>query len=248
MRQWYRPGLLLVSLMVAALPLTAAAQSAGAVAEDFTEEQVGAAPTSFSTPIGWWSIGTDGVDPKPLLFEDGTRFTKATGASDLAAQAQAQAQGLNVQQLADAAPGLAYYPIAIFNRVPSFSQGTVVTRFAIVGGDLDNEAGIIFNYQPNGDFLALRMDADSSSLSLTSMVQGQATSLSVVRNVPAELARWHDLQLTVGGGGTHIDGALDGQPFLQVDINTPVAGQVGAMAKNDSVVVFNSFTVDPNGQ
>jgi hypothetical protein len=234
--------------MTLAAPVTAAAQATSAVAEDFTEEQIGAAPTSFNTPIGWWSIGTNGTDSKPVLFEDGTRYSAATGKSDLAAQAQAAAQGVSVHQLADNAAGLAYFPIAVFNKAPNFTEGTVVTRFAIVGGDLDTEAGLIFNYQPNGDFLALRMDADSSTLELYSLAQGQGSALSKVENVPAELSRWHDLQLTVAPGGTHISGSLDGQKYLDVDINVPVSGQVGTMSKTDSVVVFNSFTVDPNGQ
>jgi hypothetical protein len=233
---------------LAGMPLAVAAQQATMVAEDFTEEQIGAAPTSFSTPLGWWSIGTDGTDPKPVLFEDGTRYSATTGQNDLAAQAQAQAQGLNVHQLSDTATGLAYFPIAIFNKVPDFTQGTVVTRFAIVGGDLDTEAGIIFNYQPNGDYLALRLDADEGTLELYSLSQGQGSKLTVVENVPAELSRWHDLQLSVAPGGTHVSGGLDGQTYLDVDINVPVSGQVGTMTKTDSVVVFNTFTVDPNGQ
>jgi hypothetical protein len=237
-----------LGLLLAALPFAVAAQSTSAVVEDFTEEQIGAAPTSFNSPIGWWSIGTNGVDTKPVLFEDGTRYSATTGQNDLAAQAQAQAQGLGIHQLSDSAQGLAYYPVAVFNKVPNFTQGTVVTRFAIVGGDLDNEAGIIFNYQPNGDFLALRMDADESQLELYSQIQGQSAALSIIENVPAELSRWHDLQLTVAPGGTHLTGSLDGQKFLDVDIDTPVSGQVGTMTKTDSVVVFNSFAVDPNGQ
>ncbi len=248
MAKWWQWSVLALSLSVVMAPMGVAAQSSAAVAEDFTEEQIGAAPTSFNTPIGWWSIGTNGVDTKPVLFEDGTRFTATTGTNDLATQAQAQAQGLNVHQLSDSVPGLAYYPIAIFNKVPSFSQGTIVTRFAIVGGDLDTEAGIIFNYQPNGDYLALRLDADEDSLELYSFVQGQPTALSIVENVPAALARWHDLQLTVAPGGTHLSGSLDQQKFLDLDINVPVSGRVGALTKTDSVVVFNSYTVDPNGQ
>jgi hypothetical protein len=241
-------GLIVLSLGLVAMPLAAEAQTAGTVAEDFTEEQVGAPPTSFKTPIGWWSIGTDGVDTKPVLFEDGTRFSASTGANNLATQAQAQAQGLSVHQLSDSVPGLAYYPIAVFNKVPNFTQGSVVTRFAIVGGDLDTEAGIIFNYQPNGDFMALRLDADESSLELYEFTQGQANALGIIENVPAGLARWHDLQLTVAPGGTHLTGSLDGQQFLVAELPTPISGQVGALTKTDSVVVFNTFTVDPNGQ
>ena len=132
--------------------------------------------------------------------------------------------------------------------MPNFTEGTIVTRFAIVGGDIDTEAGILFNYQPNGDFMALRMDADESSLKLYQWAQGQQTALRIVENVPAELARWHDLQLTVDSSGTHVAGALDGQPVLDADLTEPISGQVGTWSKTDSVVVFNTFTVDPSAQ
>jgi hypothetical protein len=240
-------GLALALAMIAA-PAAASAQSANAISEDFTEERIGAAPVSFSTPTGWWSIGTDGVNPKPLLFEDGTQYAAATNTNSLAAHAQAQAQGQNLHQLADTSGGLAYYPIALFNTVTNFTQGTIVTRFAIVGGDLDTEAGIVFGYQPNGDFLALRADADESSLDLYQFRQGQGSALSIVDDVPLALARWHDLQLTVAPGGTHLTGTLDGQLYLQADLDTPISGQVGTLAKTDSVDVFDSFVVDPGGQ
>jgi hypothetical protein len=229
------------------VPPAATAQSSTAIAEDFSEEQIGAAPTSFSTPTGWWSIGTDGTNPKPILFEDGTRYAAATSTNSVAEQAQAQAQGQNLHQLADTSAGLAYFPIALFNKVPDFTQGTVVTRFAIVGGDLDTEAGIVFGYQPNGDFLALRLDADSSALEVYQFTQGQPSALSKVENVPAALAQWHELQLTVAPSGTHLSGALDGMTFLQTDLSAPISGQVGTMSKTDSVDLFDSFTVDPHG-
>jgi len=236
-----------LALTMAAIPAAVSAQTAPtAVVEDFSQETVGSAPTSFSTPIGWWSIGTDGVDTKPVLFEDGTRYSTATGVQSVAAQAQAQAQGQNVHQLSDFSGSFDYFELAVFKNVPSFTQGSVVTQFAIVGGDLDTEAGIAFNYQPNGDYMILRLDADESSLELYSVTQGQANALSIVENVPAALARWHNLQLTVGTGGTHVTGLLDGQRYLDADLTAPISGQVGAWSKTDTVVLFNSFTVDPN--
>jgi hypothetical protein len=33
--------------------------------------------------------------------------------------------------------------------------------------------------------------------------------------------------------------------FLEADLTAPVSGQVGAWAKADTVVLFDSFSVDP---
>jgi hypothetical protein len=236
----------LVALVVLGIPSAASAQTTAAITEDFTEEQVGAAPTSFSTPTGWWSIGTDGVDTKPVLFEDGTHYAAANNTSSLGAQAQAQAQGQNVHQFADA--NLDYYALALSNKAPAFTQGTITAEFAIVGGDLDTDSGIVFNYQPDGSYLALREDADEAELILFSVSQGQQSNLSIIQNVPASLAQWHRLQLTVQPGGTHLTGSFDEARLLDVDLTAPISGQVGTIAKTDTVVMFNSFTVDPTAQ
>lgn len=233
-----------IAVVLTVGPITARAQPASAVAEDFSEETVGAAPTSFSTPSGWWSIGTDGSDPNPLLFEDGTRYAAATSTNSLGAQAQAQGQ--NLHQLSDSS--LSYFAVALFNKAPSFTQGTITTQLAVVGGDLDNDAGIVFNYQPNGDYLALREDMDEGSLMLFSVVQGQQSNLAIIQNVPGALARWHILQLSVPPGGTHVTGTFDDQRLLDVDLSAPISGQTGVITKTDTVAVFNQFTVDPNGQ
>jgi hypothetical protein len=231
--------------MVAVAPV--AAQSNTAVTEDFTGEKIGTAPTSFTTPIGFWSIGTNGVDTKPVLFEDGTQWEGSQTANSLESQARAL-YGDRWHQFSDELPGTAYFPIALFKKVENFTQGTIVTRFAIVGGDIDTEAGILFNYQPNGDYMALRMDADESALKLYQWTQGQQAALRVIENVPSDLVRWHDLQLTIAPGGRHVAGSLDGQQLLDADLDSAISGQVGAWSKTDSVVVYNSFSVDPNAQ
>jgi hypothetical protein len=241
-----RLGRFLVVCFLAGGTAPAVSAQSAAVMEDFSEEHVGAEPTSFRTPLGWWTIGTDGTDTSPLLYEDGTRYSAQ--ANNLATQAQAQAQGVTSNQLADQSAAYAYYPVALFNKVQDFTQGTIVTRFAIVGGDLDTDAGIVFGYQPNGDFLALREDIDENQLILFSLSQGQSSKLSVIDNVPGALAQWHELQLTVAPGGRHVSGTYDGQHLLDADLSSPVSGQIGTIAKTDTVALFNTFQVDPNAQ
>ena len=48
--------------------------------------------------------------------------------------------------------------------------------------------------------------------------------------------------------GTHVVGILDGLKFLEADLTVPVSGGVGAWAKSDTVVLFDSFSVDPTAQ
>ena len=232
----------LTLLVVAVVPVRA--QSTSAIVEDFTEEQLGSAPTSFSTPTGFWSIGTNGVDSKPVLFEDGTQWQGSQTANTLASQARAL-YGDRWNEFIDDLAGTAYFPIALFNKVPSFTGGTVTARLATVGGDIDQDAGVVFNYQPNGDMMAIRMDSLENNIKLYQWVQGQPTVLKLAENVPTAMARWHDLAVTVSNGGMHVAGSLDGFTFIDADLDGPVSGQVGAWAKTDTVVLIDSFVVDP---
>jgi pyruvate, water dikinase len=239
-------GLALVALLGTTLPGPAAAQAVGAH-EDFTSETLGAFPTSFSTPVGFWSIATNGVDNKPLLFEDGTQWAGSQAGTNFANQAQA-VYGARWNEFIDDLPGTAYFPIAIFNAVPNFTVGTITTRLATVGGNLDQDAGIMFNYQPNGDMMALRMDALENNIKLYQWTNGQPVVLKLATNVPTAMARWHDLSVVVSNGGYRVSGVMDGLKFLETDLETPVSGQVGAWAKADTVVLYDFFTVDPNAQ
>ena len=237
-------GALALALAIAA---PVGAQSANAIIEDFTEEALGAPPTSFSTPTGFWTIGTNGVDNKPVLFEDGTQWQGSQTATALANQARAL-YGDRWAEFVEDLPGTGYFPIALSNRVASFTGGTITSRLAIVGGDIDQDAGIVFNYQPNGDMLAVVASAQENNMRLYQWVQGQPTLIRLIENVPMALARWHDLSVTASNGGTHVSAALDGLKYLDADLAAPISGGVGTWAKTDTIVLFDSFVVDPDAQ
>src|SRR5258708_1986569 len=181
-----RAGVLAMALLGALVPASAVARSSAAIVEDFTNDTVGAFPTTFSTPVGFWSIATNGVDAKPLLFEDGTQWAGSQSANNFANQAQA-VYGARWNEFIDDLPGTAYFPIAIFSRVPNFTSGTITTRLASVGGNLDQDAGIMFNYQPNGDMMALRVDMLESNVKLYQWVNCQPTVLRMATNGPAAM-------------------------------------------------------------
>jgi hypothetical protein len=178
-----------------------------------------------------------------VLFEDGTQWNGSQSAANFANQAQA-VFGSRWNEFIDDLPGTAYFPIAVFNGVPNFSGGTITARLATIGGNLDQDAGVMFNYQPNGDMMALRVDMLESNVKLYQWVNGQPTVLKLATNVPAAMARWHDLSVVVSNEGSHVVGILDGLKFLEADLPTPVSGGVGAWAKSDTVVLFDTFSVD----
>jgi hypothetical protein len=239
-----RLGVAAVALLAWASPGRVAAQ-VGPVAWDFSSETVGTFPQAFTTPVGFWTIAMN--DDKPVLFEDGTQWAGSQAANNFANQAQA-VYGARWNEFVDDLPGTAYFPIAVFNGVSNFTVGTITARLATVGGNLDQDAGIMFNYQPNGDMMAVRMDALENNFKLYQWVNGQPTVLKLATNVPTAMARWHDLSVTVSNDGYHVSGTLDGLKFLEADLTTPVGGQVGAWAKADTVVLFDSFSVDPTAQ
>jgi hypothetical protein len=113
----------------------------------------------------------------------------------------------------------------------------------IIGGDVDQDIGIMFNYQQNGDYIALRSDTQENNMLLYQWVQGQPFSLKRSRNVPTSFAQWHDQSLVVYG--TQLSGFLDGQKYMDADLQAPLSGRVGVWAKTDTVALVDAFLVEP---
>jgi hypothetical protein len=234
-----RGAVIAVMAVVSSLPGQAAAQPAPIV-EDFTHDTVGTPPAAFSTPVGFWTIGTvDGK--KPLLFEDGTQWKSGSG-NMLADQAKAL-YGDRWAEFIDDLSETAYYPFAVYNNVDNFTRGKITMRFSVIGGDVDQDIAIMFNYQPNGDYIALRSDTQENNMLLYSFVQGQAASLRRTANVPTAFAQWHEQTLVMNG--TQLSGFLDGQKYMDATLDAPVSGRVGVWAKTDTVALIDSFTVEP---
>jgi len=231
-----------VALVVAAssAPGLVAAQQAP-VFEDFSQDKVGGSPARWQTPVGFWSIGTvDGT--KPLLFEDGRQF--ASGSAKLLADQAKALYGDRWSEFVDDIAETAYYPIAVFNGVENFTNGRITLRFMIIGGDVDQDIAIMFNYQNNGDYIAIRSDTQENNMLLYQWVQGQPTSLKRQNSVPTSFAQWHDQQLVVNGA--QISGYLDGQKYMDYELPQPVSGKVGVWAKTDTVALVDAFLVEPN--
>lgn len=114
--------------------------------------------------------------------------------------------------------------------------------FKGVAGRIDQAAGILFNVQPNGDYLTLRANPLEDNLVLWQYVKGKRSSVKWVRNTPSPSGQWHELKLTVVGN--KVQGWLNGVLTLSHDLEKPVSGRIGLWSKADSVVYFDDFRVE----
>jgi hypothetical protein len=234
-----RLTVLALATLALGLPAGVGAQAAP-TAEDFTGDTIGTAPVNFTTPVGFWSIGTvDGF--KPLLFEDGTQWRNGS-AGLLADQAKAL-YGDRWAEFIDDLSETSYYPTAIYNNVDNFTDGKITMRFMVIGGDVDQDIAILFNYQPSGDYIALRSDTIENNMLLYAFRKGEASSLKRVPSVPTSFAQWHDQTLLVSGN--QLAGYLDGRKYLEATLDGPISGRVGVWSKSDTVVLIDSFAVEP---
>ena len=230
----------LASLLFAALAVPALAAP---TVQGFDNETVGAEPKSFAAAVGNWVIVEDAGNKG--LSVNGTKWARGQTSAGLADKARAL-YGERYAEFLDNVQSYAYFPIAVMNDVADFREGTITVRFKGVDGRIDQAAGILFNVQPNGDYLTLRANPLEDNLVLWQYVKGRRSSVKWIRNTPTPSGQWHEMKLTVKGN--RVEGWLNGKLLLTHDLPKPVSGRVGLWSKADSVVYFDDYRVEPAGR
>ena len=227
----------LASLLFAALAVPALAAP---TVQGFDNETVGAEPKSFAAAVGNWVIVEDAGNKG--LSVNGTKWARGQTSAGLADKARAL-YGERYAEFLDNVQSYAYFPIAVMNEVADFREGTITVRFKGVDGRIDQAAGILFNVQPNGDYLTLRANPLEDNLVLWQYVKGKRSSVKWIRNTPTPSGQWHELKLTVKG--KQVEGWMNGKLLLTHELPKPVSGRVGLWSKADSVVYFDDYRVEP---
>ena len=230
----------LASLLFAALAVPA---FAAPTAQGFDNETVGAEPKSFAAAVGNWVIVEDAGNKG--LSVNGTKWARGQTSAGLADKARAL-YGERYAEFLDNVQSYAYFPIAVMNDAADFKEGTITVRFKGVAGRIDQAAGILFNVQPNGDYLTLRANCLEDNLVLFKYERGSRSSVKWIRNTPTPSGQWHELKLVVTG--KKVEGWLDGKLALNHDLAKPISGRVGLWSKADSVGYFDDFRVEPAGR
>lgn len=227
----------LFSALLAAL---ASPAFAAPTMQGFDNETVGAEPKSFAAAVGNWVVVNDGGNK--CLSVNGSRWSQGQASAGLADKARVL-YGERYAEFLDNVQSYAYFPIAVMNEVSDFREGTIIVRFKGVAGRIDQGAGILFNVQPNGDYLTLRANPLEDNLVLWKYEKGRRSSVKWIRNTPTPSGQWHELKVSVVG--RKVVGWLDGKGYLEHELPSGVSGRVGLWSKADSVVYFDDFRVEP---
>lgn len=212
-----------------------------AVQIDLSKEKTSAEPTQFLPVVGNWSVVAD--RGKNVVMVDGTEWRKGQPAGGLAGEARA-IYGSRHEEFIDNVKAFAYFPYAVAQAVDDFRNGEISVRFKMMGGALDQCAGILFNLKPNGDYLAVRFNGKEDNLVLWTFNNGVRKFVKRgSENVPLPLNEWHTIRIAVDGA--QLRGWLDNKLLLEYTLPEAVSGKVGLWSKTDSTSAYDGYTVSP---
>ncbi len=225
-----------------ALPHVALAQGTKSIRVDVARDRIGAEPSTFLPMVGNWVVADEGG--KKVVRVDGRIWKRGQPSGGLADKARA-IYGAKHEDFIDNVTAFAYFPIAVAKSIDQFTDGDITVKFMMIGGTLDRCGGILFNVQPNGDYLAFRFNGTEDNAVLWTFNNGKRTFVKRgTENVPLELGTWHELRVSVKG--TEFKGYLDGKLMVEVALKAPVSGKVGLWSKTDSMTEFTDFVVTPS--
>src|SRR5258706_7969881 len=124
-------------------------------------------PSGFLAIVGDWNVTSD-----RFLQVDGRQWIKGQPSAGLAAKART-IYGAKHEEFIDSVKAYAYFPYAVAKNIDDFRDGEISIRFRLLGGQLDQCAGILFNLKPNGDYLTVRFNGKEDNLVLWTLNSGK---------------------------------------------------------------------------
>ncbi len=208
-----------------------AAAQAAERAFDFSQTKVGETPEGFRSfragigKPGDWQIVLDDI---PTEFKP--RSTNAAAANRLPVLAQVSRD-----------PADERFPVLLYDG-DVYGDLTLTTRFKIVGGAVEQMAGVVFRLQDEKNFYVVRANAQDGNVRFYKFINGERSapignSMAVTKGV------WHELSVTCSGNRILV--RFDGKEAIpELTDNSFLLGKVGFMTKSDSVAYFSEAKVE----
>jgi len=211
----------------------------GQTVVNLSKERAGKEPARFLPIVGDWVIAEDGG--QKVVQVDGRQWIKGQPSAGLAEKART-IYGSKHEEFIDSVKAYAYFPYAVAKDVDDFQNGEISMRFRLLGGLLDQCAGILFNVKPNGDYLTVRFNGKEDNLVLWTFKNGKRSFVKKgSEDVHLKMGEWHRMKIAVDG--TSLRGYLDDKLLLEYTLPEPVSGKVGLWSKTDSVSQFADYSV-----
>ncbi len=181
----------------------------------------------------------------PTITVDGTKWTgKTTPDALLRASLQLFGAPNDVFVRNGAADGA--FPLAVATGVQTFAGGTLRVQFSMLGGESDQNAGLVFNLQPTGEYLYARYNTKDGDLALWRYANGERQRIvHGTGTMKLPLQEWHELVVTIRD--RQLSASIVGVPSVQLEhtLDAAPSGRVGLWVKRDAVTAFRNFSATP---
>lgn len=178
------------------------------------------------------------------------RVMTADGAGRSAAMTRAQFEtairpffpALSEEMVANGtAPGA--FPLALWTGDSAFSSGTLRVQFNMLAGATDQNAGIVFGLQPNGEYHYVRYNTKDGDMAVWRFAKGDRVRIVHGKaSTPLPLNAWHELVVRISG--RRVVGTVNGTITVEHALERPLTGRVGLWTKRDAVTSFRNFRVE----
>jgi hypothetical protein len=228
---------LLASVVLAAFGMPWATAGAVDVTSKTTEE-LRRQSTGLVGVVGLWSQVDDGG---PAIQIDGAKWSGKTDPAE-ARSIGKTLFGSAMDKFVANVTAPAAFPLAVWPKAPNFTGGTLQVQFKMVAGASDQTAGLVFDLQPNGEYLFLRYNTKDGNLALWAYREGERARVKDGTNhAQLPMKAWHALTVTVTG--TKVTAAIPAAKLtFEHTLDKPVSGRVGLWTKRDSVTTFRGFS------
>jgi hypothetical protein len=191
--------------------------------------------------VGHWIEEKDGADA--IVRVDGVPG-RVPSAADIEKAATTLFGRLEPAFAANAgAPGA--FSLGVLSNVLRFTEGTFRARFKLVSGATDQTAGLVFDLEPNGEYLYARYNTKDGNLALWRFAGGTREVIAHgEQHVQLPLGVWHELAVTIAGSRL-VAVANNGALRFEHALPEAVDGRVGFWTKRDSVTQFKDVRVTP---
>ena len=191
--------------------------------------------------VGQWIEEKDGAEPA-------VRVNGVPGTIPAAAEIEKSAKtlfGTLDPTFAVNAGSANAFSLGVLSNVPRFTEGTFRARFKLVSGESDQTAGLVFDLEPNGEYLYARYNTKDGNLALWRFVKGNREVIAHgEQHVQLPLNVWHELSVTIAGTRLSVE-ANNGKIRFEHPLPEPVDGRIGFWTKRDSVTLFKDVRITP---